>query len=227
MEDKGLALTIEEEQPGGCPVEEQAYHRDLLPAVRALLPVGAGLTILDAGCGYGFLSAQLAALGHQVTGVDYRPRKIEAAQAAFPQARYGVATVYEPLTAFMPRGGWDAVVASEVIEHLYSPQEFLRNMHRHLRPGGCLILSTPYHGYLKNLGICLLNLWDEHHWVNTEGGHIKFFSPATLRQALAGAGFEPPTFRHAGRLPWLWRSMICRSLKPPLRQPGRRGRRTG
>lgn len=86
-------------------------------------------------------------------------------------------------------------------------------MHRHLKPGGCLILSTPYHGYLKNLAICLLNRWDEHHWVNCEGGHVKFFSVATLGEALRGAGFGGLLVRHAGGLPGLWKSMVCRACK--------------
>lgn len=126
MEEKGLALvSCEAAEPTPSEeAEEKAYHRYLLPVLKPLLPRRQELNILDAGCGFGYLTAQLAALGHRVTGVDYRPRKIQTAQAAYPQARFEVASVYDSLTAWMPRGGWDVAIATEVIEHLYSPQAF-------------------------------------------------------------------------------------------------------
>jgi 2-polyprenyl-3-methyl-5-hydroxy-6-metoxy-1,4-benzoquinol methylase len=102
------------------------------------------------------------------------------------------------------------IVAVEVIEHLYSPQRFFENARRHLRPAGHLIVTTPYHGYLKNLAIGIAGGWDRHLGVHWEGGHIKFFSVNSLRSMLEGAGFRTPEFRFAGRAPLLWRSMACR-----------------
>jgi hypothetical protein len=77
-----------------------------------------------------------------------------------------------------------------------------------------MILSTPYHGYLKNLALGFFNKWDFHHTVNWEGGHIKFFSENTMRELLASCGFEKITYHNIGRIRWLWKSMVCRCFKP-------------
>lgn len=194
---------------------ERAHHAYLWPCIKALLPAaGSRLSVLDAGCGNGVIAARLQRLGHEVTGLDASPDGISVASKAFPGVRYAVASVYDDLAAMAPKGGWDVIIASEVIEHLYSPQAFLRNMLQCTRSGGFLIVSTPYHGYLKNLALCLLNAWDRHHRVWHEGGHIKFFSQRTLSDLLVQAGFEPPRFRNAGRAPLLWKSMVCRARKP-------------
>jgi 2-polyprenyl-6-hydroxyphenyl methylase/3-demethylubiquinone-9 3-methyltransferase len=86
-------------------------------------------------------------------------------------------------------------------------------MHRHLKPGGVIILTTPYHGYLKNLALSLLNAWDKHFTVDWEGGHIKFFSPKTLSAMLKEAGFGEIEFRGAGRLPYLWKTGVYRAVR--------------
>jgi hypothetical protein len=45
------------------------------------------------------------------------------------------------------------VIALEVVEHLFYPKKLFEQSYQLLRTGGYLILSTPYHGYLKNLAI--------------------------------------------------------------------------
>jgi len=73
---------------------------------------------------------------------------------------------------------------------------------------------TPYHGYLKNLVISLVGGWDRHFQVERDGGHIKFFSKRTLRRMAEAVGFRNLRFQGAGRLPWLWKSMILVAQKP-------------
>jgi hypothetical protein len=74
--------------------------------------------------------------------------------------------------------------------------------------GGYLVISTPYHGYLKNIALSIFNKWDKHHTVLWHGGHIKFWSRKTLTQLLQDNGFEVVGFVGAGRFPYLWKSMI-------------------
>ena len=126
-----------------------------------------------------------------------------------PNVHFEVRSVYDDLSDVA--AGVDVIVSSEVIEHLYSPQRFLNNAARVLDDGGFLILSTPYHGYLKNLALSVADAWDRHHTVEWEGGHIKFFSEKTLSRLLADAGFGDIVFNNAGRIRWLWKSMVCRS----------------
>ena len=188
-----------------------ATHGYVFPAVERLMPEGDRLTIIDVGCGNGWIAGQLAGGGHQVVGIDLALDGIELARRAHPKVRFEVASVYDDLTDIVQ--SVDLVICTEVIEHLYSPQRLLENIEAVLRPGGVLILSTPYHGYLKNLALGLLGAWDRHHDIEREGGHIKFFSERVLRRMLEATGFEGVVFSNAGRLPWLWKSMVARAKK--------------
>jgi SAM-dependent methyltransferase len=192
---------------------EQSHHVYCWKAIERGLPKKKQLDVLDAGCGPGFIAAQLAGLGHRVTGIDASHEGIRLARSTYPSARFETRSVYDDLKDLAPDEGWDLIVSAEVIEHLFAPLRFLENMYRHLRQSGVLLLSSPYHGYLKNLGISLVNGWDRHHTVDWTCGHIKFFSQRTLEKMLIGAGFEPKGFWHAGRFPWVWKSMLCTAVK--------------
>jgi hypothetical protein len=76
------------------------------------------------------------------------------------------------------------------------------------------IISTPYHGYLKNLVLALGNKWDLHFTPLWDCGHIKLWSRKTLSQLLNEGGFRVVRFIGAGRVPFLWKSMIMVAPKP-------------
>lgn len=109
---------------------------------------------------------------------------------------------------------FDLVISTEVIEHVYAPREWAKGCLRALRPGGRLICTTPYHGYVKNLAISLLGRWDFHVDPLWDGGHIKLWSPRSLSRLLTEAGFVNLKFRGAGRLPFLWMTMIVSAEAP-------------
>ena len=185
-------------------------HKYLLPRITTLIPQNVQ-RILDAGCGNGYLAGKLADLGYEVIGIDIAEDGIAIAKERYPAQKFLVASVYDDLLPMI--GPVDLVVSSEVIEHLYYPKSFLLNMYRVIRPNGWIILTTPYHGYLKNLLLSILNYWDKHFTVDWEGGHIKFFSPKTLGKLLLETGFTDLRFCNAGRMRWLWKSMVCRAQK--------------
>jgi 2-polyprenyl-6-hydroxyphenyl methylase/3-demethylubiquinone-9 3-methyltransferase len=163
--------------------------------------------VLDAGCGNGSLSARIAAQGLDVSAFDASTSGVEHAQRAFPGIRFEVASAYDDLRA---RFGdvFDACVCVEVIEHLYDPRAFVGRIFEVLRPGGLFILTTPYHGYFKNLALALTGKMDSHYTALWDGGHIKFWSRATLTSLLHERGFQVIRFEGAGRLPYLWKSML-------------------
>ena len=108
------------------------------------------------------------------------------------------------------------VISMEVIEHLYSPRTFAAFVRSILEAngGGRFILTTPYHGYLKNLSIALAGKADRHYSALWEGGHIKFWSRRTLAILLREAGFRNMAFTGAGRIPYLWRHMVFSAETP-------------
>ncbi|MEG3153137.1 class I SAM-dependent methyltransferase [Sphingomonas sp. ZT3P38] len=187
----------------------------LNPAICALVAKTGARDILDAGCGGGALCADLHARGYQVVGVDGDAKGIEIARTTHPGIRFEVARFEDSPGAIGGNdGGYDCVVSTEVVEHLYAPQELARFCFEALRPGGTLIITTPYHGYLKNLALSVINKWDFHHHPLWHGGHIKFWSPPTLGKLLTDAGFELTGFSGVGRIPYLWKSMVLTARRP-------------
>jgi 2-polyprenyl-3-methyl-5-hydroxy-6-metoxy-1,4-benzoquinol methylase len=171
-------------------------------------------TICDLGCGNGYLASRLAESGHTITGVDASERllaiaaRYRSSRTDFRLAALGPAAVEQ----LRDRGPFDLVVSVDVVEHLYRPASLIETATAILKPGGIAVICTPYHGYLKNLAISLLDRWDDHHGVHFDGGHIKFFSVRTLT-ALMGPSFAVEGMRFYGRFPGFWKNMICVARK--------------
>jgi 2-polyprenyl-3-methyl-5-hydroxy-6-metoxy-1,4-benzoquinol methylase len=170
----------------------------LLDAVRSELPPPP-LQILDFGCGNGWIAAQLTAAGYDVDGYDPDAGAIAIALRAYPDITF---------LRKLPKKTYDAVVSTEVVEHVYDAHAWASACRAAVRPSGLLICSTPYHGYLKNLALSLTGRWDRHFHPLRTGGHIKFWSFATLRVLLEQHGFTVRRAAGVGRMPLLWKSML-------------------
>ena len=105
------------------------------------------------------------------------------------------------------------VLSLEVIEHLYSPRLFVDRARGALVESGCLVVSTPFHGYWKNLALALSGKLDEHFTALWDGGHIKFWSERTLRALLEERGFTVVRFARCGRIAPLAKSMVVHARK--------------
>jgi 2-polyprenyl-6-hydroxyphenyl methylase/3-demethylubiquinone-9 3-methyltransferase len=103
-----------------------------------------------------------------------------------------------------------------VVEHVYYPRLFARCVFDLLEPGGLAIISTPYHGYFKNLALALAGKMDGHFTVLWDHGHIKFWSVATLTELFREQGMPLESVDRVGRFPLLAKSMILTFRKPVL-----------
>ncbi|HSG00244.1 MAG TPA: class I SAM-dependent methyltransferase, partial [Vicinamibacterales bacterium] len=163
--------------------------------------------VLDLGCGNGAFCHELAARGFEAVGCDPSETGIRVARATVPDVTFFELGVHDD-PARLETAPFDAVVAIEVVEHLYLPRQLPEFARRVLKPDGHLIVTTPYHGYLKNLALSLLGRWDAHWSPLWDGGHIKFWSVDTLRALVEPVGFEFESFVGVGRLPGFWKSMV-------------------
>ncbi|KAJ0183417.1 hypothetical protein K1T71_001393 [Dendrolimus kikuchii] len=117
------------------------------------------IKILDIGCGGGLLSEPLAKLGATVTGIDPCEELIDIAEAhklLDPELdnnkpTYIATTVEEHITQFS--NYYDAVIASEVIDHISNPEFFVNSCTKAMKPGGTIFFTAPNRTWLSRFGV--------------------------------------------------------------------------
>jgi SAM-dependent methyltransferase len=165
-----------------------------------LRDVPAPALVVDVGCGDGRSAgvAAQASPGHRFVGVDWSADAIAQARGrGLSLVRAGVDGVALPLAS----GVADAVIMSELIEHLVDTDAALDEARRVLRPGGSLLLSTPNLAAWYNRGLLALGMQPVFSEVSLRGvygrpgsqvaGHLHMFTKGALTGLLAARGFRP------------------------------------
>jgi len=154
-----------------------------------------GVRVLDIGCGGGLLSEPMTRLGATVTGVDADAAGIAAAEAH--AAEMGLTVDYRAAAAEdLAAEGlvFDAVVASEVIEHVADKPAFVSALGALVRPGGAVVLTT-INRTARSHAQAIVAAEYILRWV-PRGTHdwTQFPNPDELTALLEEAGFEvePP-----------------------------------
>lgn len=98
-----------------------------------------GKRLLDIGCGTGGFLVEAKKCGYEVFGVDFDEEQVSVARSL------QVPAVAEDIFSFLEnnREPYDIITGFEIIEHLDQPKRFLELIHRNLRPGGYVVLTTP------------------------------------------------------------------------------------
>jgi len=189
------------------------YNKYLLPTVEKLLGPAGGRALFEIGFGNGAVADHLARKGFQVAGIDASVQGLALAQTSFPHMTGLVqGSLYEPLAERF--GRYSAVLCLEVIEHLYFPRRLAEAAFALLEPGGVFVLSTIYHGYLKNIALAAFGQFDRHYDPLWDHGHIKFFTRRTLTKLLTDVGFEDIEIRRPDIIPQFSRSMVVAARRP-------------
>jgi 2-polyprenyl-3-methyl-5-hydroxy-6-metoxy-1,4-benzoquinol methylase len=209
--DRNFSSATQEFVWEGADVPE-AHNYLVTPTIKVLREQGAR-AVLDLGCGNGSFSALLQSQNFIVVGCDTSASGIALAREVHPEVDFFEYDISNPLPAGFAEA-YDAVVSLEVVEHLMQPRHLVARAYSALRPGGVLIMSTPYHGYWKNLSLALTNRFDAHWHPLRDFGHVKFFSRRTLSQLACEADFSIKQFIRVGRIPAFACSMILVALKP-------------
>jgi 2-polyprenyl-6-hydroxyphenyl methylase/3-demethylubiquinone-9 3-methyltransferase len=196
--------------------DHNSSHNYLLPPVISLLgelrAASADMRLFEVGCGNGRVASAITSHGWAVTGVDPSSQGIQHAQQVYPNISLFQGSAYDDLASQF--GQFPVVLSLEVVEHVYDPRRYAATVYSLLEPGGTAIISTPYHGYWKNLAMALSGKMDGHFTALWDHGHIKFWSINTLSALLSEAGFVDIQFERVGRIPAVAKSMIAIARKP-------------
>jgi 2-polyprenyl-3-methyl-5-hydroxy-6-metoxy-1,4-benzoquinol methylase len=151
--------------------------------------------VLDAGCGDGYVSAQLARRGHRVIGVDASPSAIGFASTLVPSARFAVGDLRDLTLSLDGEERFDVAMLVEVIEHvpIEDQERVLRELRGVLEPGGRLIVTVP----TTNRPLI--------EW------HYKHYSLADLTALLEAGGFAVEEVGYQFRLTPLSRALFADS----------------
>jgi len=167
-----------------------------------------GSSVLDMGCGEGrhtiglFIEKKINAFGFDLSIDDLniarsRLRDFPSVKEDKTACLFGVSNINKLPFA---EGAYDSVICSEVLEHVDSPEESIRELVRVLKPGGILALSVPR--FLPEW-IC----WRlSEGYQNMPGGHVRIFKHSTLKQLANEAGmvYEKFHWAHGLHSPYWW-----------------------
>jgi 2-polyprenyl-3-methyl-5-hydroxy-6-metoxy-1,4-benzoquinol methylase len=167
--------------------------------------VSAGVRVLDLGCGAGWFTARLAAVGALPIGIDVARAAIERARTEHPGLDFRLVRIGEPLP--IEDNAFDVVWASEVIEHVADTARWLSEVRRVLVPRGRLLLTTPSHGRLRVV------LGGIERFSEPLGDHLHLYTRKSLTRTLAEFGFGEIEVRLAAGPPLLRRLLIVRAVR--------------
>ncbi|XP_050348869.1 ubiquinone biosynthesis O-methyltransferase-like [Nymphalis io] len=149
-----------------------------------------GKTILDVGCGGGILSEGLAKLGANVIGIDASKELIEVAQyhssknkeLIYNWPTYINTTIEEHAAIHSEK--YDAVVASEIIEHVVEKELFLESCVHATKPNGKLFFTTPSKTRIAQFFVIFINETILNAIPKGTHQYDKFITPMELKSML-------------------------------------------
>lgn len=153
------------------------------------LPLDDNASILEIGCGTGATGALALAQGRCARYVG-----VELFEAAAAQARSVLSEVVtgnvEAMEFSWQPASFDALILSEVLEHLVEPGRVVTDLARFVRPGGMVMASSPNVSHwrvIRELCAGRFNLTDRGVFDRT---HLRWFTPTTFADLFEEAGFK-------------------------------------
>lgn len=170
-------------------IHKTGYLENDRPEMRALVPQNAR-RILEVGCNDGTFCQKLRREDREVWGIEYNQNVAALAEEKCDKFLSGDFNV---LYKELPATYFDCVIFNDVLEHLYSPWDVIRNVKSLLSDDGVLITSIPNLRYVNVLFKELL--WEGEFRYRPEGGvmddtHIRFFTSKSIERMHKEQGYQ-------------------------------------
>lgn len=166
-----------------------AYFTNARADFVRLLPRDPTARVLEIGCGNGATGALAMArgrAGHYV-GVELVEGQGRKAREVLSDVLIGDV---ERMDFDWQPAEFDALIMSEVLEHLVEPGALLRRLHRFIRPGGIVLASSPNISHWRVLRELLKGRFDLADQGVFDRTHLRWFTPATFAAMFETAGFR-------------------------------------
>ncbi len=167
------------------------------PKLKNYIPLNNNVVIVDFGCGNGKILGEIKKINPKakLIGLDVSEAALEQAKKDLPDVEFYKISDGEkfPLNNEIV----DFIFSSEVIEHIYDTENAFMEIARILRPSSKILLTTPYHCFIKNL---LITIFAFNKHFNPTGAHIRFFSKKTLLNLLNKNGLKAVKIGYYGRI---------------------------
>ncbi|CAH0998770.1 Ubiquinone biosynthesis O-methyltransferase, mitochondrial [Neolewinella maritima] len=118
--------------------ENERLHQEILRHVPSSTRV-----VLDVGCGSAWVARELLPTKEAVISFDIALRNTTEALRRYPAPNH-YAVTGDAFDLPFQDGSIDAVISSEVMEHVPDVSAYLRSLVRVVKPGGTIVISTPY-----------------------------------------------------------------------------------
>ena len=172
------------DEAGGVPLHYVRRYDDPDHAHALVLALARGARrVLDVGAATGYLSEALMAQGSEVVAVEPDVRPAAAPPARGVQVRVG--TVPASVAAHEQ---FDCVLAADVVEHVVDGEQFLRDLLRHVAPGGTLVLSVPNIAYVSMRWSLLRGRFTYTDTGLLDRTHLRFYTQASLAALFGSLG---------------------------------------
>ena len=147
------------------------------------------VSLLDVGCGGGIATLALAELGYNITGIDVSKNSLETARAEGlrrqVKARFVQGSAYR---IPFDDNSFDAIVCSDVLEHLHDLTTALAEVNRVLKPGGVYVFDTINRTWFSYILVRSYCLFASLH-TNTHILYIPIYIPLTRHSTLSHSLF--------------------------------------